>query len=108
MATSTIASTSLMPTCTSVKRDAGHLDTLNDMDYEVSYNNRQVMSPTPEGSQLGRATQRSLTPRTRRSVHRGRQERDDRVMALEGEVETFSLEIISSLDVLQQQLDVLP
>eukprot|EP00971_Amphidinium_carterae_P107683 2132235-Amphidinium_carterae.1 len=32
MATSTIASTSLMPTRNSVKRDAGHLGALNDMD----------------------------------------------------------------------------
>eukprot|EP00971_Amphidinium_carterae_P305312 6067108-Amphidinium_carterae.2 len=30
----------------SVKRDAGHLDALNDMDYEDSNKNGQVMSPT--------------------------------------------------------------
>eukprot|EP00971_Amphidinium_carterae_P191127 3793039-Amphidinium_carterae.2 len=65
MATSTIASTSLMPTANSVKRDARHLHTPNDMDYDFSNKNRQVMSPTPEGNQLGGATQRSLTPRTR-------------------------------------------
>eukprot|EP00971_Amphidinium_carterae_P198166 3932871-Amphidinium_carterae.1 len=35
--------------------------------------------------QAHRTTQRSLTPRTRRSVHRGCEDRDDRVMALEGE-----------------------
>eukprot|EP00971_Amphidinium_carterae_P232177 4607198-Amphidinium_carterae.2 len=50
MATSTIVSTSLMPTGNSGKRDAGHLDTLNDMDCEASNKNRQVMSPTPEGT----------------------------------------------------------
>eukprot|EP00971_Amphidinium_carterae_P113505 2248712-Amphidinium_carterae.2 len=96
-------STSLMPSGNSVKRDAGHLDTL----YNCSNNNRQVLSPNPEGNQLGRTTQRSLTPRTRRSVHRGREDRDDRVMALEGEIETLSLELTSSFNVQQEQLDVL-
>eukprot|EP00971_Amphidinium_carterae_P348543 6490551-Amphidinium_carterae.2 len=77
------------------------------MDCDFSSKNRQVMSPTPEANQLGRAAQRSVTPRTRKSVHRGRYEYDDQVMALEGQAETFSLETISSFEVLQQQLDVL-
>eukprot|EP00971_Amphidinium_carterae_P319608 6352235-Amphidinium_carterae.2 len=77
------------------------------MDCDFSNKNRQVMSPTPEGNQLGRAAQRSLTPRMRKSVHRGRHEYDDQVMTLEGQAETFSLEITSSFEVLQQQLDVL-
>eukprot|EP00971_Amphidinium_carterae_P231226 4588687-Amphidinium_carterae.2 len=41
MAMSAIVSTSLIPTGNSVKRDAGHLDALNDMDYEFSNINRQ-------------------------------------------------------------------
>eukprot|EP00971_Amphidinium_carterae_P076344 1507495-Amphidinium_carterae.3 len=77
------------------------------MDYEDSNTNRQVMSPSPKGHLLGRQTQRSLTPRTRRAVHQGRHETHDEVMALDRQAETFSLQIISSFEVLQQQLDVL-
>eukprot|EP00971_Amphidinium_carterae_P238313 4731015-Amphidinium_carterae.2 len=69
--------------------------------------NRQVMSPSPEGNQFGRSTQRSLTPRTRRAVHQGRHETDDQVMALDRQTESFSLQIISSFDASKQQLEVL-
>eukprot|EP00971_Amphidinium_carterae_P026838 529537-Amphidinium_carterae.1 len=81
------------------------------MDFEdkftVHQQNQQVMSPNPEGNPPNREAQRSLTPRTRRAVHRGRHERDDEVMALDRHTETFSIQIISSFDVLQQQLEVL-
>eukprot|EP00971_Amphidinium_carterae_P116444 2306482-Amphidinium_carterae.1 len=43
MATSTSVSTSLVSTGNSGKRDAGHLDTLNDMDCEVRNKNRQLL-----------------------------------------------------------------
>eukprot|EP00971_Amphidinium_carterae_P218079 4329158-Amphidinium_carterae.1 len=64
------------------------------------------MSPSPEGNPPNREA-RSLTPRTSRIVHRGRHEQDDAVMALERHTETFSMQIISSFDVLQQQLELL-
>eukprot|EP00971_Amphidinium_carterae_P338433 6475765-Amphidinium_carterae.1 len=65
------------------------------------------MSPRPDGNPPGRELQRSLTPRTRRAVHQGRHDTDDEVMALDRQAETFSLQIISSFKVLQQQLEVL-
>eukprot|EP00971_Amphidinium_carterae_P147071 2914239-Amphidinium_carterae.1 len=107
MAMSTTVLTSLVPTGSSVKRDAGHLDTLNVMDFEDSNTNRQVMRPNTAGSRPDSVAERSLTPRTRRAVHRGRHETDEQVMALDRHAETLSLQIISSFDVLQQQLEVL-
>eukprot|EP00971_Amphidinium_carterae_P196592 3901452-Amphidinium_carterae.1 len=64
------------------------------------------MSPTSEGNPPNKDA-RSLTPRTRRFVHRGRQDIDEDVMTLERHTEQFSMQIISSFDVLQQQLSVL-
>eukprot|EP00971_Amphidinium_carterae_P218526 4337540-Amphidinium_carterae.3 len=61
----------------------------------------QVMSPSLEGNQVGR----SLAPRTRRAVHLGREVKDERVT--EGEIETFSADLVSSFIVLQEQLDSL-
>eukprot|EP00971_Amphidinium_carterae_P194436 3858393-Amphidinium_carterae.1 len=43
-----------MDTGNSVKRDARHLEVLNDA---TDYRNRQVMSPTPERDQAGRPKQ---------------------------------------------------
>eukprot|EP00971_Amphidinium_carterae_P260895 5175764-Amphidinium_carterae.1 len=107
MATTTVGDATVV---SSGKRDAGHLDTFATvMDFEdkftFQHNNQQVMSPNPEGNPPNREAQRSLTPRTRRAVHRGRHERDDEVMAMDRHTETFSMQIISSFDVLQQQLD---
>eukprot|EP00971_Amphidinium_carterae_P207342 4113643-Amphidinium_carterae.1 len=70
--------------------------------FTVHQHNQQVMSPNPEGNPPNREAQR-----TRRIVHRGRHEQDDAVMALDRHTETFSMHIISSFDVLQQQLEVL-
>eukprot|EP00971_Amphidinium_carterae_P144805 2869011-Amphidinium_carterae.1 len=72
-------------------------------DYAHILTTRQVMSPSSEGHQIGR----SLTPRTRRAVHQGREARDERVIATEGEIETFSADLVSSFNVLQEQLDSL-
>eukprot|EP00971_Amphidinium_carterae_P292041 5797493-Amphidinium_carterae.1 len=62
------------------------------MDFEDRFtksNNtiQQVMSPRPHGNPPGREAQRSLTPRTRRAVHRGRHESDDEVMAMDRHTE---------------------
>eukprot|EP00971_Amphidinium_carterae_P058392 1155273-Amphidinium_carterae.1 len=106
-----MATTTTVGVATVVNSDAGHLDTLaTGMDFEDKFtttNNQQVMSPRPDGSTPGQKLQRSLTPRTRRAVHQGRHEIDDEVMALDRHAELFSLQIISSFDVLQQQLEVL-
>eukprot|EP00971_Amphidinium_carterae_P274799 5453065-Amphidinium_carterae.1 len=78
------------------------------MDYEDSNTNRQVLSPDTAASRPDRVAERSLTPRTRRAVHRGRHKTDEQVMALDRHAESFSLPTISSFDVLQQQLESLP
>eukprot|EP00971_Amphidinium_carterae_P179457 3559312-Amphidinium_carterae.1 len=65
MATTTLSGD--VTTGSSVERDAGHLDTLNVMDYEDNNTNRQVMSPNTAGSRPDKVTERSLTPRTRRA-----------------------------------------
>eukprot|EP00971_Amphidinium_carterae_P264303 5243099-Amphidinium_carterae.1 len=79
------------------------------MDFEDKFTttNQHVMSPNSEVNPPNREAQRSLTLRTRRAVHRGRHAIDDEVMALDRHTETFSLQIISSFVVLQQQLNVL-
>eukprot|EP00971_Amphidinium_carterae_P264323 5243364-Amphidinium_carterae.1 len=79
------------------------------MDFEDKFTvtNQQVMSPRREGNPPGREAQKSLTPRTRRAVHQGCHETDDQMMALDRHAESFSLQIISSFEVLQQQLDAL-
>eukprot|EP00971_Amphidinium_carterae_P140082 2775692-Amphidinium_carterae.1 len=65
MATTTLSG--VVTAGNSVKRDAGHLDTLNIMDYEDSNANRQDMSPNTASSRPDRVAERSLTPRTRRA-----------------------------------------
>eukprot|EP00971_Amphidinium_carterae_P019352 381127-Amphidinium_carterae.1 len=64
------------------------------------------MSPNSRGEPQN-SDARSLTPRTRRFAHRGRQDIDEDVMTLDRHTEQFSMQIISSFDVLQQQLSVL-
>eukprot|EP00971_Amphidinium_carterae_P287890 5715221-Amphidinium_carterae.1 len=78
------------------------------MDFEDKYttNNRQVMSPNSRDDPQNKVA-RSLTPRTRRFVHQGKHDEDESVMSLERRTEEFSMQIISSFDVLQQQLTVL-
>eukprot|EP00971_Amphidinium_carterae_P351636 6492204-Amphidinium_carterae.1 len=110
MATTTVGVATVV---NSGKRDAGHLDTLaTGMDFEDKFTmskttNQQVISPRPDGDPPGREAQRSLTPRKRRAVHRGRHDTDGEVMALDRHAESFSLQIISSFNALQQQLEVL-
>eukprot|EP00971_Amphidinium_carterae_P023891 471038-Amphidinium_carterae.1 len=87
-----------METGNSVKRDARHLEELNDVtDYT---NNRQVMSPTLERDQAGRPKQqRPITPRTNRALHRGREITDENASIMEGEFKTFSAELTTSFHV---------
>eukprot|EP00971_Amphidinium_carterae_P103022 2039147-Amphidinium_carterae.1 len=63
------------------------------MDFEDKYTIQQVMSPSSRGDPQAR----SLTPRTRRFVHRGKHDEDEDVMSLER----------ADFDALQQQLTVL-
>eukprot|EP00971_Amphidinium_carterae_P075728 1496340-Amphidinium_carterae.1 len=87
MATTTVGVATVV---NSGKRDAGHLAPFaTGMDFEDKFTttNRQVMCPTSEGKPPTREAQRSLTPRTRRAVHRGKHAMDDEVMALDRQTE---------------------